>query len=262
MVHHPITTKLTGTSSVLTMRLLLVTLHLFFQGAQSYCIGAGRNPQFTGPPIVEQVTVSLVRVSWGHNIVHDRECADQFFVKYWPKNDPYNYEMTEIVAPEINYLDIKVRPRVNYIFETIAREEKGLMGVDYNRAPHVEFQTSRRTVIPPSPPPPPEPSPSSSDIKDNPEVIKLDGNALNTVQTDKPPPELYDNDGIMIFGLSIEIFVGLFVAVSVILIVLAGGVYKCLQHKKGEHNLNMSSEIEDEEEIKGELKPLSPSIND
>eukprot|EP00096_Caligus_rogercresseyi_P004716 TRINITY_DN1913_c0_g1_i2.p1 TRINITY_DN1913_c0_g1~~TRINITY_DN1913_c0_g1_i2.p1 ORF type:complete len:249 (+),score=59.00 TRINITY_DN1913_c0_g1_i2:146-892(+) len=243
---------------------VLLSLVLLLPGScVGFCIGAGRNPVFTGPPIVEQVTISLVRVSWGHNILHDRECTDQFFVKYWPKNDPYNYEMTDVVAQEINYLDVKVRPRVLYIFEVIAREEKGYIGVDYNRAPHVEFQTTRRAFVPASPPPPPEPSPPSEG--DEGEVVRLTGLSLNTAATERPPPPttFYEDEGIKIFGLSIEIFVGLFVAVCVLLIVLSGGIYKCLRRRTGEHTLNSSIEAgEDEEVVKGELKPLSPSIND
>jgi len=42
---------------------------------------------FTGPPLVEQVNLTHVRVSW-EGLVKYRKCADQFLVKYWQKSSP------------------------------------------------------------------------------------------------------------------------------------------------------------------------------
>ena len=44
-----------------------------------------------GPPTVHQVKIDKVRVSW-KDIVKNRECADQFLVKYWPRNQPMQYQ--------------------------------------------------------------------------------------------------------------------------------------------------------------------------
>jgi len=45
-----------------------------------YCCGNGKNSGFSGPPVVEQVAVDQVKVSWKDLVTH-RECADSFVVK-------------------------------------------------------------------------------------------------------------------------------------------------------------------------------------
>ena len=40
---------------------------------------------------MHQVQFDTVRVSW-KDIVMNRECADQFLVKYWPRNQPMQYQ--------------------------------------------------------------------------------------------------------------------------------------------------------------------------
>ena len=40
---------------------------------------------------MHQVKIDKVRVSW-KDIVKNRECADQFLVKYWPRNQPMQYQ--------------------------------------------------------------------------------------------------------------------------------------------------------------------------
>jgi hypothetical protein len=49
---------------------------------------------FTGPPKVEQIDLATVRVSW-EGLVTQRECADQFLVKYWQRTNPQSY-LTQI----------------------------------------------------------------------------------------------------------------------------------------------------------------------
>ena len=72
-----------------------------------------------------------------------RECTDQFLVKYWPTNDPQGYNLTKLVDPQVNSIDIKVSPRVEYQFQAIAREDKGsIIGVDWNKSDITDFKTS------------------------------------------------------------------------------------------------------------------------
>jgi len=47
---------------------------------EAFCWAAGRNPGFSGPPVVTQLAVDKVRVSW-KGLVKKRECADNFVVK-------------------------------------------------------------------------------------------------------------------------------------------------------------------------------------
>ena len=125
--------------------LVLVGLALITESA-GYCWEPGRNPGFKDQPTVQQIAIDKVRLSWGET-VETRECADQFLVKYWIKNQgPDKYQSTEMVNNTADSIDIKVVPRITYMFEVVARESKpGLLGVDWNRAPVVEFTTSRNT---------------------------------------------------------------------------------------------------------------------
>ena len=43
----------------------------------AYCWEAGKNPGFSGPPIVQQINMNTVRVSWV-DLVTQKDCADQF----------------------------------------------------------------------------------------------------------------------------------------------------------------------------------------
>jgi hypothetical protein len=57
-----------------------------------YCWQPGMNPSFKGPPVVEQVDLYTVRVSWD-GLVINRQCTYQFLVKYWLRNSPRHYKV-------------------------------------------------------------------------------------------------------------------------------------------------------------------------
>ena len=57
------------------------------------------------------------------------------------------YKLTEKVDNMINFTDIEVAPRVLYMFQAIAREDKGVIGgVAYNKSPPREFKTERPLI--------------------------------------------------------------------------------------------------------------------
>ena len=95
--------------------------------ARGYCWQAGYNPGFSSAPSVEQVQIDTVRIVWTE-IVQHRDCVDQFLVKYWQKSAPHDYVSSELVTPDVNYLDVKVVPKVPYQFQAVAREDKGIIG--------------------------------------------------------------------------------------------------------------------------------------
>lgn len=105
-------------ATVVSVSLLLVAFCLLglVSQAQAYCWAAGRNPGFSGPPTIEQVSlqhlfpidrisiqkatlfflqvkIDVVRVTWG-DVVTQRECADNFVVKFWPRSAPNDYEVS------------------------------------------------------------------------------------------------------------------------------------------------------------------------
>ena len=107
----------------------------------AYCWQPGKNPSFTGKPTVAQIDLSTVMVKW-NNLVSKVECVDQFLVKYW-RDNPNEYEETSFLPKHVFFISVKVIPRVEYTFEVIAREDKGILGVDYNRAEKIKFKTSK-----------------------------------------------------------------------------------------------------------------------
>lgn len=136
-----------------SMILLLVAAFLL-EDVYSYCWQVGWNPGFKTGPSIQQITLAKVRVSWA-GIVENRECADQFVVKYWKirgvvmakngreKGWLEGYRLSEKVDNSVNFTDIEVTPKVPYMFQAIAREDKGAVGgVEYNKSPAVLFKTS------------------------------------------------------------------------------------------------------------------------
>jgi len=107
-----------------------------------YCWQAGANPYFIDKPSIQQVSLSKVRISW-EGIVEERECADQFLVKYWQTNMPQGFKLSDTVPTDRNHIDVEVIPKVPYQFQVVAREDKGpVLGVDYNKSELREFKTS------------------------------------------------------------------------------------------------------------------------
>ena len=51
--------------------------------------------------------------------------------------------MTDFISTQVFYATIKVIPRVQYTFQVIAREDKGIRGIDYNKSKLSTFKTSR-----------------------------------------------------------------------------------------------------------------------
>ena len=84
----------------------LLVLSCCFRLGSSYCWQAGANPYFIDKPTIQQVSLSMVRISWA-DIVEDRECADQFLVKYWQNNMPQGFQLSDTVPTDQNYVDVE-----------------------------------------------------------------------------------------------------------------------------------------------------------
>jgi hypothetical protein len=121
---------------------LLYLVISFVPLVNSYCWEIGRNPGFNGTPKVEQVDIQTVNVTW-NGIATQTKCADQFLVKYWESTSSLDYHLSDQVNNDVFSIIISVTPKVKYVFEVIAREDKGAIGgIDWNRAKKVEFKTS------------------------------------------------------------------------------------------------------------------------
>lgn len=197
----------------------LYSLALFytFRTSDAYCWEPGKNPYFTAAPRVEQVSISKVRLSW-KGIVGQRKCVDAFLVKYWHSSMPSGFQLTDLVKPDINFIEIEVVPKVPYNFEVVAREDKGpLLGVDWNKSAMVQFRTSRLNQL----------------VEEVPEP-EVD---LSTRHAYVPPPTTISpltergQPGLVFQGVTVELMAIIIVSSFIVLLILVGLVYKCFQTK-------------------------------
>lgn len=74
-----------------------------------------------------------------------RSCADEFVIKYWEAGSVKNYKMSKMVKNNVDAIILTgIKPEVMYTYQAIAREDKGIFGVDYNRTPLTTFRASRK----------------------------------------------------------------------------------------------------------------------
>jgi len=213
----------------------LYSLVLFytFRTSDAYCWEPGKNPYFTAAPRVEQVTISKVRISW-QGIVAKRECADAFLVKYWQLNMPSGFELTELVKPDVNFIEVEVVPKVPYNFEAVAREDKGpVLGVDWNKSPTVSFKTSRL----------------NREFKEvpEPETDLSTRQPYKTSTTTLSPIVERGQAGLVFKGITVELMAIIIVSGFIVLLIGVGLVYKCLRTK----SVSDSSDLDDVEDGAG-----------
>lgn len=240
-----------------TFALLSTTLVL---GANGYCWQVGYNPGFTGPPKVEQISIDEVRVSW-EDIVTNRECTDQFLVKYWPRTSPQAYETSDLVPPETSYMQVKVTPKVTYQFQAVAREDKGLVGgIDWNKSPIVNFKTSRvNEEVPKLSQPTVDISPRIEDVgkNSNGSPSDLSVQAIKEANLDPPP----GHDQIKVAGMSLFMFVGIVIGSLLLLVILIGIMYKLATAKRKMKALDDVDEDEEDEEEDGTAEHSRGSLD-
>jgi len=125
--------------------IIVTLLAVILQPAQGYC--AGSNPGFKDAPLVQQVTLTSVKVSW-HGLVTRSECADQYIVKSWNIQNPMDYKLSDLLPlNQLSYIVTDLVPNQDYVFEAVAREDKGFLGKDWNRSPKAYFRTSSTTPM-------------------------------------------------------------------------------------------------------------------
>merc|ERR1712142_1083593 len=114
-----------------TITTITITITLVQQaGARCYL----HNPYWKGPPVVEQVSLTSVRVSWVGLLVNAR-CADKLRVKYWKSNgSPDSYEISDkFLVDKNSYLVKKIDKYIEYDYQVIAVEKETLLrSTDYD----------------------------------------------------------------------------------------------------------------------------------
>jgi len=238
------------TISMMKMLLVVLVVGCLVCEGQGYCFAPGSNPSFREPPIVQQVNLTAVLVSW-EGSVNMQQCVDQFLVKSGQKFAVNNYEMSQKLSKLTFSLVIANRvPMVEYFYQVIAREDKGLLGVDYNKSPETIFATSRDKVnlredrVPTPPPPPPTARPV--------QLQGSDGKAEYSAAEGVVKRE--EEAGTNLLGMNLVwIIVGVLAAV----IIIAGVIYNLMKRSKGEKGMELESNLgsdydEDEDEDEDE----------
>lgn len=195
-----------------------------FRLSRGYCWQAGWNPKFIDLPKIQQLELSKVRVSW-EDIVEMRDCADEFLVKYWQNNMPQGFKLSEKVPTDQNYVDIEVIPKVPYMFQVIAREDKGpVLGVDYNKSDRIEFKTS--SLRPETNYKPP--------AETDPRLVTKKPPVERHPVNDATPQEERGTPGVVLNGaLTVELLAIIVVCGFILAIIVVGIVYKCFRSNKG-----------------------------
>ena len=99
--------------------LLLSGMLALLASVDGYCAGLGANPGFRGPPLVEQVTLTSVRVTWS-GLVTRKECADQFIVKSWLARNPNDYKMSNLLpTTQFSFVVRDLVPNQDYVFQVV-----------------------------------------------------------------------------------------------------------------------------------------------
>ena len=99
--------------------LVAVMVMVRLPSVEGYCAGLGANPGFRGPPLVEQVTLTSVRVTWS-GLVTRKECADQFIVKSWLARNPNDYKMSNLLpTTQFSFVVRDLVPNQDYVFQVL-----------------------------------------------------------------------------------------------------------------------------------------------
>ena len=86
---------------------------------RGYCHTPGHNPGFSSQPLVQQVSLTSVRVTW-EGLVTRVECADQFVVKWWREQYPNDYTFSELLPlTQFTYLVRDLVPNQDYVFQVM-----------------------------------------------------------------------------------------------------------------------------------------------
>jgi len=97
-----------------------------------YCWVPNNNP-FTGPPDTQRLEGSTVRVTWEKVFPQGSGCDEvEFLIKSHPLDSPSNYKLSDLTLKGKRTAVLAVPPGEDFIFQVIARENKGPgIGIEY-----------------------------------------------------------------------------------------------------------------------------------
>jgi len=241
---------------VRVQKILLLFLP-FIPLGRSYCSTPGWNPRLTGPPIVEQLSITSVRVSWA-GLLETSVCADFIKVKHWRGMNIDNWRMSDQLSVDTHsYIVKNLVPNVPYTFQVIAAEDKGYflgfhIGIDYNRGPKTRFviKTRQKQVKADDPIPNETTTEDWVDIDTNARMgSESSSQAVKAKSTDQTNAEGASSENVMeqiedviaqlLAGEKTELLVGLIVGGLVLVVLIIGLVYNCVQRSGPPKHLDL-----------------------
>jgi len=173
----------------------------------SYC--SFRDPWWSGPAVVEQVSLTSVRVSW-FALLHNGHCADDLIVKYYQGYNVDDYTLSEYLPPNVTaYIVDSLAPNTEYRFQVIAREDKGFLGVNWHRGDTTAFATSRTIRE------------QGLEVKEDDPVRKVNTQFGIRIQN-LTQQHRRKNERVVILGMGLEVFVVIIVLSLVTVTVILG----------------------------------------
>ena len=107
-----------------------------------YCETTDHKPTFTGPPLVDQSGNNRALVTWT-GLVTSAHCADDFVVKMWPSGQSRDSRLSDSIRSDIFQYEVTgVTSGTDWVIQVIARENKGIIGMDWNKSPTTLFRIS------------------------------------------------------------------------------------------------------------------------
>ena len=134
-------------------------------------------------------------------------------------------QVSELISSRRRFVRLQVIPYVIYHFQVVAREERGLGRVTYNRSPVVTFQTSRDGG-----------GPAISRqyfarYDDGDEAASADyleeaAEAAEAIWQQAVPPAAHGESPVVVLGMAIEVFVLVAVLIAVTALIMLGMLYR------------------------------------
>ena len=128
----------------------------------------------------------------------------------------------------------------------IAREEKGLLGVDYNKSPKTVFTTRKTNVVVEKEDPLP-----ASKVDDNDDTDKNEDDVIpvyNPEPTNQPTiinGEIKDND---VLGMKLEVFMGIVIGSLIVFTVAVGILYNIFKKNQTDKDIELQFDSDSEDE--------------
>ena len=131
--------------------------------------------------------------------------------------------------------------------QVIAREEKGVLGVDYNRSEKTQFTTRKaNTEVGKDDPLPAADRETVKDVSEEEGELKPVYN--QDIQKSLKPKLNVEASDQAILGMRLEVFMGVVIGSLIVGIVAIGIIYNCVRKKPSEKDIELDFESESEDE--------------